>query len=183
MAQQYMAAMDARRGPGQRQAVAPDMGDEYRMARLRMTFQLSRITRVFAVLDCFLALMIGLLFAPLLGLVALPLCGYHGARLYKKKYIYLYLLYIVISIVVRLYLMGSSDKDNGGFIVLLGVIIELYVMRLVQRFAQLVSVMSPEERTELLRLGGERVQGVEGVPDGRPAAGVGEGDGQPVPPV
>lgn len=80
---------------------------------------------------------------PLFIGVILCYAGYYGAQRLNARYTSAYLVYIVLSIGVRVYLMSESGS-NYAVIFALGIIIELFIFRLAARFTKLISVLTPE---------------------------------------
>merc|ERR1712098_654614 len=120
------------------------------MGRVHEVARLSAAVKIFAMIDGMFVLFLSFSYAilPLFLCVLLCYAGYYGAQRLNHRYVAAYLLYILISIGVRIYLVYNAG--NGfAVIFLLGILIEMFIFRLAARFAKLVSELTLEERNEL----------------------------------
>jgi len=117
--------------------------------RLMTVHRLGRAVKLFAIIDGIFLLIFALEWWPLAIAVILPICGYYGAQLYRRCYIYLYMFYLILTIGLRIYFMTRATQVVWTLIFVVGVIIELYIMKIVYRFDQMIKDLTPEEKQEL----------------------------------
>lgn len=123
--------------------------DEDRM-RLAKTFQLSRAVRIFSIIDTIFFFLWAWTYLPLLAGVVLVIGGYYGARYYKPSLLVLYIIYIVLSIGVRIFWIVEQPSIMLIIILILGILVQFYILYLVVMFLKLVKLLTPAERDELL---------------------------------
>lgn len=129
--------------------------------RLRAIFQLSLIVKLFAVIDALFVVIFALSYPPLFLAVILPVMGWRGAHQYDARMLRAYILYLFASIVVRLVLLSTGDGAPGkGFILILGVLVSSFVLRVVHRFTEIVQTMTQLEREALIVAAEMQQQGV-----------------------
>lgn len=118
--------------------------------RVHDVARLSAAVKIFSMIDGMLLLFLSLTFTwwPLFLGVLLCYAGYYGAQRLNHRYTAAYLVYILLSIVARIYLVAKEDSSSV-IIFTLGIIIEMYIFRLCARFTKLISELTMEERNEL----------------------------------
>eukprot|EP00744_Colponema_vietnamica_P024388 GILI01035581.1.p1 GENE.GILI01035581.1~~GILI01035581.1.p1 ORF type:complete len:317 (-),score=64.01 GILI01035581.1:73-1023(-) len=120
--------------------------------RLLFALQLSRSVKCFAVLDLFFYF-IFLLGSPfLMILIVLPLCGYMGAKLYRRPLVGLYMVFTVLMVGLRLFLMFYYPSPLMIFLGVMGVIVELWVFRVVFRFFRHIRLLSMTDIAQLRQM-------------------------------
>jgi len=117
--------------------------------RLINIHRLGRAVKLFAIIDGIFLLIFALNYWPLAIAIILPICGYYGAQLYRRCYIYLYLIYLVLTIALRVYYITQSQIVVWMLIFIVGIIIELYIMRIVWRFDQMIKDLTDDDKREL----------------------------------
>lgn len=124
--------------------------DNVNPARIRMAAQLSRIVRLFALIDVVFLVLWSMSY-PILGLgIVLAVCGYFGARNYKRPLIFAYLLFMVLNVAGRIYWIKISKGMGLIVLISLGIIVEFFIMNFTWKFQKLVSELTPDERQQLL---------------------------------
>lgn len=117
--------------------------------RLTLVQRLSAVVKIFAFIDTIFTMMFASQYPICFIGVVLCVCGYYGAHQYKQRFIAAYVLYTVLSILVRLYLIYSSDNSSLILLIGFGVIIECFIFNITFRYFKLVSQLTQEERAEL----------------------------------
>jgi len=121
--------------------------------RLMQIHRLSRAVRLFAIIDGIFLLIFALSYWLLALAIILPICGYYGAQHYRRCYIYLYMLYLVGNVALRIYLIVTqSTAVVWVLIFIVGIMIELYIMRIVWIFDKMIKDLTDEEKRQLLLL-------------------------------
>jgi len=116
--------------------------------------RLSKATRWFAMIDIVLC---GLYVTMALGWVALialvgPVLGYHGARVFNKNHVAIYIAFIFIVITFRFLslVIWPTDSTSLVFAILI-IFIEIFIVRIVIRLYILLKRLSPGEVIGLRR--------------------------------
>jgi len=131
-------------------AIAMDQGDPYtRHQRLIDVYRLSRAVKLFAVIDGVFLLLWALTLPYMAIAVFIPIAGYYGAMLYKRPYIWLYMLYLMAFVGLRIYWIKRDKQIVWMLIFGIGVLIEIYIFKIVYSFDQLVKTLDAQDRQEL----------------------------------
>jgi len=117
--------------------------------RLINVHRMSRAVKLFAIIDGIFLLIFALSYWPLAIAIILPICGYYGAQLYRRCYIYLYLIYLVLTIALRVYYISVRPEVVWMLIFIVGIIIELYIMKIVWKFDQMIKDLTEDDKREL----------------------------------
>jgi len=117
--------------------------------RLIQIYRLGRAVRLFAIIDGIFLLIFALSYWLLSIAIILPICGYYGAQQYRRCYIYLYMLYLVGNVGLRIYLITLTSVVVWMLIYIVGILIELYIMRIVYNFDQMIKDLTDEDKRQL----------------------------------
>jgi len=131
-------------------AAAPGQGQQVDdPQRVLDAFQLSRAVKLFAIVDgVFLLIWSFQIWYLALGVV-LAICGYYGATHYRAPYVYMYVLYLLLSIAYRLYWMSRGQNAITTLVVVLGIVIEFYILNITLKLIGVLKRLTDNERTEL----------------------------------
>jgi large subunit ribosomal protein L40e len=128
--------------------IAPSaLGD---LTRHSLIFRLSRVIRMFTLLDLIFLVIWSLQWNFLILAFPLALAGYYGTSNFKPRYIACYLLYIGLAVGLRIWFITESESYFVTVLLVLGILIELYIGTLVWKFLQLLRLLPEEERIELV---------------------------------
>jgi len=121
--------------------------------RVMDAWQLSRAVKMFAIVDAlFLLIWSFAAYWPMVLLI-LALCGYYGALHYRLSYVVMYVMYLLFIIGLRIYWIV---QDQGEFVLtlmlVLGVLIEVYILNLTIRLIMVLRRLTDAERHELRTL-------------------------------
>ena len=87
-----------------------------------------------------------------LVLGVLLMCGYYGAHQYNRRLVAVFVPYLLLSVAARVFLMVRYPATSTYVIMAFGLIIDLYLFRLVTLFYRFCSSISPADRAELIDL-------------------------------
>lgn len=120
-------------------------------ARLMALFHLARSVRIFACIDTFFIFIWGLYLVYLLPAIALPVCGYYGAKNFTTGPTAAYLVYICLHILGRCawVLMADNLPAWSLLVNVMGVMIECWILRIVWTFYQGLRNSTPRELSNL----------------------------------
>jgi len=105
---------------------------------------------MFAIVDCAFLLIWSFSFWPFAIAVGLAVCGYYGALHYRLPYVVMYVLYLLLSIGVRIWWMTRGDTFLMTLILVLGVLISFYILNITMKFIAILKVLTPRDRQELI---------------------------------
>lgn len=131
-------------GMAAQQNIAPD-----RVMEMQRAFQLARALRIFAIIDAIVLLLWSLSLPPLAIGVVLCLFGYFGATNVKLPYMALYIIYLVLAIAFRIFLVVFAGDMLGRILFVVLTIIEVWVLRLAIQFVRYIKSFTEQERAEL----------------------------------
>jgi hypothetical protein len=131
------------------QHMAPAMIFPQQQERLIAVYRLGRAVKLFAIIDGIFLLIFALTYWLLALAIILPICGYYGATQYKRCYIYMYMIYLVGNVGLRIYLITQAGQVLWTLIYVVGIIIELYIMKIVWNFDKLIKDLTDEDKREL----------------------------------
>jgi hypothetical protein len=117
--------------------------------RLITVYRLGRAVKLFAIIDGIFLLIFALTYWLLALAIVLPICGYYGAQQYRRCYIYMYMLYLVGNVGLRVYFITQATVVVWMLIFVVGIIIELYIMKIVWNFDKLIKDLTDEDKREL----------------------------------
>ena len=113
--------------------------------------QLSRVTRLFALVDVVFCVLYSLLgYRAIIALVIGPLCGYVGSKTYNPSLVAAYLAFCVVGIAWRVANLFMFPDVTARVLPLISIVISSYIARLVARFFYVLRLVPPNGR-ELLR--------------------------------
>jgi len=113
--------------------------------RLKLTHRMAAIVKMFAVIDAIFLIVWSIQQWPLALGIVLAVAGYYGAHTYRQPFVVLYLVYLFGSIALRIYWMTIAATYWLIFVLVLGVLIEFYIIYVVIQFMRLVRRLSAEE--------------------------------------
>jgi len=120
--------------------------------RIMDASQLGKAVKMFAIVDCVFLLIWSFSFWPLAIAVFLAICGYYGALHYRLPYVIMYVIYLLLSIAVRVWWMTRVENFLMTLILVLGVLIEFYILNITMKFIAILKVLTPRERQELIAM-------------------------------
>jgi len=120
--------------------------------RMIDAWQLGRAVKMFAIVDCVFLLIWSFSYWPLAIAVFLAICGYYGALHYRLPFVIMYVIYLLLSIGLRVYWMTRGENFLMTLILILGVLIEFYILNITMKFISLLKVLTPQERQELIAM-------------------------------
>ena len=121
-------------------------------SRLTATMQLSRIIKILALIDFLWLVLLANAQPLLLAGGVLALAGCWGAHSYNKHMTAVFSLYLLLSIALRVYMMVVKDVMELRILLVLGALVDLYLLRVVGVFYRLCARLSPSEKAELQML-------------------------------
>lgn len=121
-----------------------------RIVELQRAFQLARALRIFAIIDAIILLLWALSFPPFAVGVVLCLFGYYGATNARMPYMMLYLVYLILAIGLRLYLVAEAPDLLSRILFIILTIIEIYILRMAVQFVKYIKSFTEAERSELV---------------------------------
>ena len=89
---------------------------------------------MFAILDIVFLIIWSLAYFIFIAGIFFILAGYYGANYYYPNYTLLYAFYILIAIAIRSYFAYLSDSVLYTVVVVIGIICEIYILRLIYYF-------------------------------------------------
>jgi len=107
--------------------------------------QLSRTVLIFSVIDLIFCIFWSFFTILALLLVPLVLCGYYGAKKFKRCQVYGYIFYLVLAVLFRIILFLASPTIFGLFLNGLGLLIEIYILIVTFKFSRVLALLSQEE--------------------------------------
>jgi len=131
------------------QAIMPQIGFP-NQDRLIQIYRLGRAVKLFAIIDGIFLLIFALSYWLLAIAIILPICGYYGAQQYRRFYLYLYMLYLVGNVALRIYFITQTTIVAWMLIFIVGVLIEMYIMRIVYNFDRMIKDLTEEEKRQLI---------------------------------
>jgi len=117
--------------------------------RIMDAWQLSRAVKMFAIVDAIILLLWSFAAYWPMALLMLALCGYYGALHYRLPYIVMYVLYLLFLIGFRIYLMVQDEGVLQTVVLVLGILIEVYILNLTIRLIMVIRRLTDTERHEL----------------------------------
>jgi len=120
--------------------------------RVLQSWQLGRAVKMFSIVDGIFLLLWAFSMWPLLFAVLLAICGFYGATHYKLRYVCLYVVYLLFSIGIRIYWMTTYQTFFLTLVLVLGVLIEFYILNITVKFIKVIRRLTPADRAELAAL-------------------------------
>jgi len=114
--------------------------------------QLSRAVKMFAIIDAIFLLLWSFSFWPLAIAVCMAMSGYYGAQHFRLRYVCLYVIYLLGSIALRVYWMAKDGNFMFTLVLVLGVLIQFYILNITMKFIGLLRTLTPQDRAELIAL-------------------------------
>lgn len=136
-------------------AVGPGGGQQFPQVdqeRIIAAQQLSRIVKMFAIIDGVFALIFFFFFYFFIIGVVMSTCGYYGARHFRPSYVLVYLVWMFINVIARGVFIYFASSVASVVLLVLGIAIELYLIRIVIYFYRLLRSMRDDELTALQAL-------------------------------
>jgi len=121
-------------------------------ARVVEAWQLGRAVKMFSIVDGIFLLLWAFSTWQFLFAVFLAICGFYGATHYKLSYVCLYVVYLLLSIGIRIYWMTLSEGFFFTLILVLGVLIEFYILNITLKFIKVIRRLTPADRLDLAQL-------------------------------
>jgi len=120
--------------------------------RVLESWQLGRAVKMFSIVDGIFLLLWAFSMWPLVFAVLLAICGFYGATHYKLRYVCLYVVYLLFSIGIRIYWMTAYQSFFLTLVLVLGVLIEFYILNITLKFIKVIRRLTPADRAELAAL-------------------------------
>jgi len=117
--------------------------------RVIEAWQLGRAVKMFSIVDGIFLLLWAFSKWELVFAVVLAICGFYGARQYKLPYVCLYVVYLLFSIGIRIYWMADYSSFFLTLVLVLGVLIEFYILNITLKFIKVIRRLTPADRAEL----------------------------------
>ena len=124
-------------------AMPPELSAQER--RLMQPYSFGKFVRIFACIDIFFGILRAMQEPIFLLLVVMPLCGYYGAQRYEVKLTRVYMVYEGMYAGFLVYAITQDFGSGGMLLNMLGILISLYIIRLVATFNALVTNLEPED--------------------------------------
>eukprot|EP01006_Ploeotia_vitrea_P035889 TRINITY_DN65948_c6_g11_i1.p1 TRINITY_DN65948_c6_g11~~TRINITY_DN65948_c6_g11_i1.p1 ORF type:complete len:316 (-),score=179.69 TRINITY_DN65948_c6_g11_i1:1253-2200(-) len=123
------------------------------MELMHRAFVLGRIVKIFAIIDAVFSLLMMMRQAVYLLGVLFALAGFHGARRYLRNYTLAYAVYTCFTLGMRVYTIFADDDLSAGgrTLLVIGVIIEIYILKIIFRFLKSIRELPPAD-LEYLRM-------------------------------
>jgi len=117
--------------------------------RIIIVQRLASAIKIFSFIDSIFLLLMA--FSSPIYFIGWVMCiaGYFGAHTFNYRYMFVYLLYLVLSVALRIYIMS----DGGTSVVLismLGILIEIFIFRVAYKFTMFLRQLTPDERGYLM---------------------------------
>jgi len=142
---------NAARGDYQALAIPP-VGGANNGNRVLESWQLGRAVKMFSIVDGIFLLLWAFSNWPLVFAVLLAICGFYGATHYKLPFVCLYVFYLLFSIAIRIYWMTPYQSFFLTLVLVLGVLIEFYILNITIKFIKVIRRLTPADRAELSAL-------------------------------
>lgn len=123
--------------------MAPELTAQER--RLMQPYTFGKFVRIFACIEIFFGILEAMKAPIKLLLVCMPIAGYYGAQRYETKLTRVYMLYEAIIAGYRVYDITQDFGGGSMLLNMLGILIALYIIRLVSTFNSLVEALDPED--------------------------------------
>jgi len=120
--------------------------------RVLESWQLGRAVKMFSIVDGIFLLLWAFSVWPLVFAVLLAICGFYGATHYKLRYVCLYVVYLLFSIGIRIYWMTTYQTFFLTLVLVLGVLIEFYILNITLKFIKVIRRLTLADRAELAAL-------------------------------
>jgi len=120
--------------------------------RIHDAWQLARAVKMFAVIDGIFLLLLSFSNWPFVVAVCMAMSGYYGAQHFRLRYVCLYVIYLLGSIGLRVYLMAKDANFVFTLVLVLGVLIQFYILNITMKFISLLRTITPQEHAELLSM-------------------------------
>jgi hypothetical protein len=120
--------------------------------RLVRTTTLARAVKLFAIIEAVFLIIWSVSFWPLALGVLLAIAGYYGAVHFRYRFVMCYFVYLVLSIALRGVWIALTDSLLTIFILVLGIVLEIYIGRVVIRFLALIKLLTPLDRVYLMNI-------------------------------
>jgi len=118
--------------------------------RVLDAWQLGRAVKMFAIVDGIFLFIWSFTYWPLAVAVCLAICGYYGAQHYRLPLVVLYVIYLLLSIGLRVYWLTREETFLMTLVLVLGILIEFYILNITLKFIALLKVLTSRERQELV---------------------------------
>jgi len=118
------------------------------------SFYVSRICRVirsFAAINGFFFLILTVMTGSVLFLPAVMgcACGFYGAKYLRKCYLFIYVAWLALEIIFRIFIMTGGNMLLWFFTMIM-ICLDFYIMRHVLRLNRIISVLPPRQLDEIL---------------------------------
>ena len=130
---------------------AQDTSGEADLIQFVVARQLSRSLRLFACVDVIFCMFFFFTMWLFVFLLFGPILGYQGARYFRFAHVLCYLIYCIAFACWRVALIIVNDSVATKVLMVIMLLVELYIIRLVIKFMQLLKRFS-EEELQLLRI-------------------------------
>ena len=123
--------------------------------RKRNAYQYMKSIRVFSVIDIFFCFLYGLIYLPYIAVSLFPFFGYNSAKYYNKRGIYVYVLYLVMSIGFRIFLMyyyatNYNDIFYNYILNSIGIIVNLWIIEICNKGINSLKILTENDHQELV---------------------------------
>jgi len=115
-------------------------------------WQLGRAVKMFSIVDGIFLLLWAFSYWYFTFAVVLAICGFYGATHYRLSYVCLYVVYLLLSIGFRIFWMTTSQGFFLTLVLVLGVLIEFYILNITLKFIKVIRRLTPADRAELTAL-------------------------------
>eukprot|EP00164_Ancoracysta_twista_P000807 GFYU01001063.1.p1 GENE.GFYU01001063.1~~GFYU01001063.1.p1 ORF type:complete len:255 (+),score=54.57 GFYU01001063.1:95-859(+) len=115
--------------------------------------QHAKATKLFSLVDTFLVF-INIFVWGFFALLVLPgpICGYMGARDYKKELLVVYSAFCILSVIGSFITLGFNQSGVGIFLNIIMIICKIYIARIVIRFYGLVKGIQPDQLNQIRQM-------------------------------
>ena len=117
----------------------------------------ARVIKIYSLIDVLFVIIWSLAYWPLALAIIFCACGYHGANHVKPNYIIAYAIFIVGSIGFRIWFIIVIQSLFYSILFAIGILIELYILTVVVKFAKQIQNVSEEDRAAIRQLVNPRI--------------------------